>query len=210
MGHECCQTKQSCCGSSKQVSTPKEKATCVTRTMTIDDIFENFPEYAQKLAQVLTNRGLHCVGCRAATYETLEVGCLTHGLTEADIDQLVDDLNAVLLLQIDENTITLTPEAASKFRYYLQSQGKEGHSLRFGLEAAGCNGFGYVLGFSEKPEDTDLIFQSEGIDIHVDMGFADQLVGTEIDFVDSLAGGGFKISNKKARSSCGCGKSHGY
>ena len=46
----------------------------ITRDMTIDEVFKKFPSKAQKLAQELTNAGLNCVGCSAATWETLEAG----------------------------------------------------------------------------------------------------------------------------------------
>lgn len=214
MGHGCCQSKKSCCDSNQEEKAPMnsaERPTEISRTMTIDDIFEFFPARAQKLAQVLTNAGLHCVGCRAATWETLEVGCKTHGMTDEQIDKLVINLNDVLKQELsDENTVTLTEAAAEKFRFYLATQGNEAKALRFGLEASGCNGFGYVLDFSEKAGENDLVFHSQGIDIHLDMGFADQLIGSEIDYVDGLMGGGFKITNTRARSSCGCGKSHSY
>ena len=35
------------------------------------------------------------------------------------------------------------------------------------------------------------------------------LTGIEIDYVDKLMGGGFKINNPNAKSSCGCGESFG-
>ena len=50
--------------------------------MTIDEIFGKFPDKSQRIAQELTNAGLHCVGCQAATWETLEVGMIGHGFDE--------------------------------------------------------------------------------------------------------------------------------
>lgn len=43
----------------------------ITQDMTIDEIFANFPQKGQSLAQEMTNAGLHCVGCHAATWEKL-------------------------------------------------------------------------------------------------------------------------------------------
>ena len=82
--------------------------------------------------------------------------------------------------------------------------------MRFSETTAGCDGFQYVLDFSEQATDKDTIFISEGIEIHVDKGLVARLVGSVIDYVDGLQGAGFKISNPHSKSSCGCGSSHGY
>src|SRR5690606_37805895 len=76
--------QQGCCSSS-----PTE----IHRQMTIEDILGMFPFKAQQLSQEITNAGLHCIGCHAAVWETLEGGMLTHGKTDAEIDAIVLRLN---------------------------------------------------------------------------------------------------------------------
>jgi len=186
------------------------KETKVHRQMTIDSILALFPYKAQRLTQELTNAGLHCVGCHAATWETLEGGMFGHGKTDSQIDELVRRLNAILEEEEDLTTITLTPKAAAKFREILQEEGKEGWGLRFGEKMAGCSGFEYLLDYSEKANEDDEVFVSEGIEIHVRNSSVPRLKGARIDFVDGLQGAGFKITNPNVRSSCGCGTSHGY
>lgn len=188
----------------------EQKQETITRDMTIEDIFAKFPQKAQKLAQELTNTGLHCVGCQAATWETLEAGMLGHGYSDAEIDKLVTSLNAILSEKIDLNSINLTKRAADKFKEILKDEGKEGWGLRFGDKAAGCSGFEYTLDFSKELTQEDQLFHSNGIDIHVNKGAVKRLIGSEIDFVDGLNNSGFKISNPNAKSSCGCGKSQSY
>jgi len=188
----------------------QSKANKITRDMTIEEIFSRFPHKSQKLAQEITNSGLHCVGCQAATWETLEAGMLGHGFAEEEIDKLVGRLNAILEEEIDLNTISLTKRAADKYRGILAEEGKEGWGLRFGDRAAGCSGFEYVLDYSEKAKSDDQIFLSQGIEIHVNKQMASRLLGSEIDYVDGLNGSGFKISNPNAKGSCGCGKSQSY
>ena len=185
----------------------KEK---ITRDMTIEDIFARFPHKSQKLAQEITNTGLHCVGCQAATWETLEAGMLGHGFTEQEIDALVGRLNAILEEQSDPSAITLSKKAADKYKGILADEGKEGWGLRFGDKAAGCSGFEYVLDYSEKAQPTDKVFVSQGVEIHIDASAVDRLIGSEIDYVEGLNGSGFKITNPNVRSSCGCGKSQSY
>lgn len=183
----------------------------IHRHMTIDEILGSFPSKAQKIAHELTRAGLHCVGCQASTWETLEAGMMGHGMSEASIEELVRRLNKVLEEEEgDAKTITLTERAAEKYREILESEGKANYGLRFGDKPAGCSGFEYTLDYSEKAEAEDLVFVSQGIEIHIRKGAAGRLLGSVIDYIDALQGSGFKISNPHAKSSCGCGTSHGY
>lgn len=182
----------------------------IHRHMTIEEILGMFPYKAQRLSQEITNAGLHCVGCHAATWETLEGGMMGHGKTQAQIDHLVERLNALLDEEIDVSTVTITTKAAKKFLEILAEEGKHGWGLRFGDVVGGCSGFEYILDFSEKPEADDTVIVSQGIDIHINNKMVKRLLGSEIDFVDGLHNSGFKISNPNVKSSCGCGKSQGY
>src|SRR5260221_5928223 len=109
----------------------------ITRGMTIDSIFSKFPQKAQKLAYTLTKAGLHCVGCSASTWETLESAVLGHGMTENDLTKLINDLNAILTEVSNSKTISLTKRAAEKFTEFTKMEGKEGYALRFSEEPAG-------------------------------------------------------------------------
>jgi iron-sulfur cluster assembly protein len=178
--------------------------------MTISDILGMFPDKAQRLSQEITNAGLHCIGCNAATWETLESGMLSHGKNPSQIEQLVTRLNALLDEKIDTTTITMTPEAAKKFLEFAALEGKPGAALRFGEEMAGCSGFEYVLDFSEQASPDDEVFTTNGIEVHVHKKQVKQLLGCQIDYVNGIRDTGFKVINPNVRSSCGCGTSHGY
>jgi iron-sulfur cluster assembly accessory protein len=182
----------------------------VRRDMTIEEILGGFPNKSQKLAQEITNAGLHCVGCQAATWETLEAGMLGHGFPEEEIDRLVDRLNDILSEPVDLSTIRLTKRAAEKYKEILADEGKEGWGLRFGDKAAGCSGFEYILDYSEKAKSDDETFSAHGVQIHVNKKLVSRLMGSEIDYIDGLQGSGFKVTNPNAKGSCGCGKSQSY
>src|SRR5690349_4732959 len=98
----------------------------IVRTMTIEEIFKRFPSKSQKLAQEMTNAGLHCAGCSAATWETIETGMYGHGFTDEAIDKLLGRLNEILSEKEDLNTITLTKRAAKKFMEILEVEEKVG------------------------------------------------------------------------------------
>ncbi|MCC5832971.1 MAG: iron-sulfur cluster assembly accessory protein [Chlamydiales bacterium] len=182
----------------------------ITPDMTIADIFSKHPHKSQRLAQAMTNAGLHCSNCSAATWETLEAGMLGHGMGKASIDKLVGELNAILEEEIDLDTITLTTKAAEKFREFAKEEGMPDAALRFGDTAGGCGGFQYILDFSEKADQDDAVYKSEGIEIHIKKGMLGRLLGSVIDYVDGLQGAGFKVSNPNVKSACGCGSSQGY
>jgi iron-sulfur cluster assembly accessory protein len=182
----------------------------ISRDMTIDEIFKKFPHKSPKLAQEMTNAGLHCVGCSASTWETLEAGMLGHGMVESDIDHLLSKLNQILSEKEDLTTITITERAARKYQEILEEEGKSGWGIRFGERAAGCSGFEYFLDYSEKAKPGDLVLESNGVEIHLHEKSKARLMGSVIDYVDGLQGSGFKITNPNVKSSCGCGNSHGY
>jgi iron-sulfur cluster assembly accessory protein len=182
----------------------------IHRQMTIEEILSEFPEKSQKLAQEITNAGLHCVGCSAATWETLEAGMLGHGFAENEIDGLVNRLNEILDQPLDLGSITLTKRAADKYKQILEEDGKVGFGLRFGDRPGGCSGFEYVLDYSEKASSEDAVFSFHGVEVHVNKNSLTRLLGSEIDYIDGLNGSGFKISNPNAKGSCGCGKSQSY
>ncbi len=66
-----------------------EKKMHITKDMPINDIFTKYPE----TVPVFQDHGLHCIGCFAASFETLEQGAAAHGM---DIKKLVEDLNAAV------------------------------------------------------------------------------------------------------------------
>jgi len=62
----------------------------ITKTINLGELSNTYPE----LVEVLVNDyGLHCVGCMAAAFETLEEGARAHGFSGKEIDKLVKDLN---------------------------------------------------------------------------------------------------------------------
>jgi iron-sulfur cluster assembly protein len=182
----------------------------VTRDLTISDIFTLFPSKSQRLGQEITNAGLHCVGCQAATWETLEAGMKGHGMADAQIDDLISRLNAIISEEEDRTTITLTTAAAQKYLQILESEGKQGWGVRFMEKAGGCGGYEYILDYSEKAGEDDVVYHSLGIEIHLKKSMEQRLLGSAIDYQEGLQGSGFKVINPNVKSACGCGNSHGY
>ena len=182
----------------------------ITREMTVGEIFETFPMHAQKIANELMGIGLNCVGCGASTHETLEAGMYLHGKNDKDIEALLDVLHSIIEKETDGSTVTLTKRAASKFLSICKAEGKEGSFLKFSDKLGGCSGYEYLLDFTKKRGENDLVFHHHGVDVIVDGASLSRLIGCEIDYLDGLNASGFKISNPNAKSSCSCGNSQSY
>ena len=68
----------------------------ITEKQTIGEILEQAGDSDDKVAEILMNSGMGCVGCPMAQMETLEQGCLAHGLEQKEIKEIVDKVNEVL------------------------------------------------------------------------------------------------------------------
>lgn len=105
--------------------------------------------------------------------------------------------------------IHVSPAAVAKLREVIASKDLgEGAGLRVFVSGGGCSGLQYGMAFETEGGDAeDVTFEASGLKVFVDPVSIQYLEGANIDFVDSLMGGGFKIENPQAASSCGCGTS---
>jgi iron-sulfur cluster insertion protein len=103
--------------------------------------------------------------------------------------------------------ITVTEAAAGKIRELLSEEGKLESGLRVFVQGGGCSGFQYGLMIEESGGIGDQLFVSNGVRLFVDPVSVSYLKGAEVDFVDTITGGGFTIKNPNATSTCGCGSS---
>ena len=104
--------------------------------------------------------------------------------------------------------INVTPTAASKITELLAEEHKLESGLRVFVQGGGCSGFQYGLMIEETGSGAgDQVFESNGVKLFVDPISVRYLNGAEVDFVDTITGGGFTIKNPNAKSTCGCGSS---
>jgi len=107
----------------------------------------------------------------------------------------------------DERLIKVTPGAAQKVCSLLKKQGRPGGVLRVAVIGGGCSGLQYKMDLQDQPANRDILVESAGIKIVVDPKSALYVTGSELDFVDALQDGGFKVKNPNAAASCSCGES---
>lgn len=106
----------------------------------------------------------------------------------------------------DERLVKLSEAAGTKANELAQREGK-GDLLRLAITGGGCNGLSYKMKFVSAPKRGDILVESGGAQVVVDMKSALYLKGTEVDYSNALVAGGFKFSNPNAKASCSCGES---
>ena len=107
----------------------------------------------------------------------------------------------------DERLIKLTPSAAGKVGSLLAKQGRATGVLRVAVIGGGCSGLQYKMDLQDGPANRDFLVETGGIKVVVDPKSALYVTGSELDFEDALQGGGFKVKNPNAATSCSCGES---
>ena len=107
----------------------------------------------------------------------------------------------------DERLIKVTSSAAHKVSSLLTKQGRANGVLRVAVVGGGCSGLQYKMDLQDGPASRDILVESSGIRVVVDPKSALYVTGSELDFVDTLQDGGFKVKNPNAATSCSCGES---
>jgi iron-sulfur cluster assembly accessory protein len=107
------------------------------------------------------------------------------------------------MTQID---LTLSENAARRIKAIAETEGRP-LMLRVAVDGGGCSGFQYRFDLVDTVEQDDLTVERDGAAAVVDVVSLALLKGSEIDFVDELAGAEFRVRNPNAKSSCGCGVS---
>lgn len=110
-------------------------------------------------------------------------------------------------LPVATEVVELTDLAAEKLKGILTEKNLTEHGLRVFIAGGGCSGFQYGMAFENQMEEGDFVFESKGVRLYVDPASAMYLEGASVDYVDSLMGGGFRIENPNAVSTCSCGQS---
>lgn len=102
---------------------------------------------------------------------------------------------------------TVSDKALTALKNALEGRDLSTVGLRVSVQPGGCSGFSYGLSFEEDPSAGEVEVAIGDVRLFVAETTVPLLSGMEIDFVDTMMGGGFKINNPNATSTCGCGKS---
>lgn len=64
----------------------------ITEKTPLGEIVEKYP----KAVPVMLGKGLHCVGCYAASWETVEQGASAHGMGKNDVKKMIEEMNKAI------------------------------------------------------------------------------------------------------------------
>ena len=107
----------------------------------------------------------------------------------------------------DERLVKVTASAAKKVSSLLTRQGRPQGVLRVAVVGGGCSGLQYKMDLQDAPANRDILVESSGIRVVVDPKSALYVTGSELDYIDALQDGGFKVKNPNAATTCSCGES---
>jgi len=105
-----------------------------------------------------------------------------------------------------EAIVDLTVSAAARVAAIASKQAKPA-ILRLSVEGGGCSGFQYKFGLADTVEADDSVAMRDGVRLVVDPVSLDLVSGAAVDYVESLGGSAFRVTNPNAASGCGCGSS---
>jgi iron-sulfur cluster assembly accessory protein len=108
---------------------------------------------------------------------------------------------------IEQAVVQLTPDAQVRLKELLAKEGNPKLALRIFVSGGGCSGMQYGMAFDDNRREDDLVIDQDGVQVIVDDFSAPYIMGSEIDYVDSLMGAGFTVHNPNAVHSCSCGSS---
>jgi len=107
----------------------------------------------------------------------------------------------------DERLVKVTASAAKKVSSLLTKQGRPQGVLRVAVMGGGCSGLQYKMDLQDAPANRDILVETGGIRVVVDPKSALYVTGSELDYIDALQDGGFKVKNPNAATTCSCGES---
>jgi len=64
----------------------------ITKFDRVNTIMEESP----RAAELLTEYGIHCVGCFFSEEDTLETGGQLHGMDDSEVDEMIEEINGQL------------------------------------------------------------------------------------------------------------------
>jgi iron-sulfur cluster assembly protein len=116
-------------------------------------------------------------------------------------------MNVNVNISEQTDTVNITENAAKIVSNLLVQKNVPNHGLRVFVSGGGCSGMQYGMALEAEARPYDHVVEAHGIKIFVDPTSMMYLSSATIDYEDNLMGGGFRIDNPNAVSTCGCGHS---
>lgn len=154
----------------------------ITKNNKIGEVIDAFPA----TADVLLKKGVHCLGCGARSFESIDQGLKVHGFSDEEIDEIVRELN-----EIAQKIIVVSKNAAEKLKEIMKKQKKEDYCLR----VQAINGK-YGLDFEKESKNGDEIVKERGLTFIIAKKTLPKVRGAKIDCISTPVEG-FSITGPK-------------
>jgi len=161
----------------------------INKKMIIGEVISKYPV----AVDIMLGFGLHCVGCHVNAYESIDSGALSHGMKEKKISEMIAEINNAIR-DIETKQVSLSKSAAKKFKELAKTDNKEGYGLRLGIESGCCSSESYTVDFAEKQDESEEVFEDNGLKIFIKKSDLSKTKGTRINYLGG-AYSGFKIFN---------------
>lgn len=103
--------------------------------------------------------------------------------------------------------LTLTDNAIKAINRFISGSETGAAGLRIQVSGGGCSGMQYGLKLEQAANIDDMVVETGGVKVFIDLASQPSIEGVTVDFVESMEGSGFKFSNPNAKNPCSCGKS---
>jgi iron-sulfur cluster assembly protein len=103
--------------------------------------------------------------------------------------------------------MTLTDAAAERVKAIMAKASKRVIALRLGVKNGGCAGMEYTMEWAEHKRPLDEVIEDHDVTVFIDPKAVLFLLGTQMDYKESMLKSGFVFNNPNQTSACGCGES---
>jgi iron-sulfur cluster assembly protein len=104
-----------------------------------------------------------------------------------------------------KQAVSLTPAAVKQICTLMGDGSVKG--LRIGVKKGGCAGMEYTMEYASEVAPYEDVVEQDGARVLIAPMAAMFLIGTEIDYQETLLESGFKFRNPNVTETCGCGES---
>jgi iron-sulfur cluster assembly accessory protein len=105
--------------------------------------------------------------------------------------------------------VTLTENAVRRVKELLEQQptSTDVIGVRLGVRSRGCNGLSYTLHYATTKEATDEEVLQDDVRVLIEPKALFYIIGTTMDYEDTVVVSEFTFTNPNANGTCGCGES---
>ncbi|MDY8110621.1 Fe-S cluster assembly scaffold SufA [Fulvimarina sp. 2208YS6-2-32] len=103
--------------------------------------------------------------------------------------------------------LTMTDAAADRVNAILQAREEPAEGVRIGVKKGGCAGMEYTVELATEPKVNEDAIEKNGARVFIAPEAVLFLLGTEMDYEETVLRSGFVFKNPNQTSACGCGES---